>query len=468
MSVVVTMFGSFRYTKLIYLMKTSTLLRFSMFAAGLFFAANVTAQMVGGSVFLKGRYVEAGICDNGDFGAASPPAGYHPHLTFSGGGAKLGFVADPAMDGWAVGTPAYMGDYFVPGSPFEGWNIQIGPIRSYAHSCMGYTTVGGGTLTGANVSYTTSGSEVVGVWEGSFDSMTVRQETTLDTNALFFTMKVTLINNASVAKDDIYYLRSVDPDNNQTWVGGSFVTNNVITYQLPNVHDATVVTANSFSGPASSLSLGTADTNARCMIYSAWPISGTTDMSDLFAGTATTIGTSHYAAGATYNADVAIGLVFRVAHLAPVDSASDSVAYRTTSAVRMRPANQSSFTYFYAFSDDAVDSALNYIKIKNAMDTIADVEVVDTTTTYVKAINSRGSIKAYPNPAGEVLNVTGLTASDHVLLFDMMGRNVSQNWTVRDNKVNTFTMQDLPTGNYILMVKDEHGRTRANVPLRKQ
>ncbi len=449
-------------------MDSLKLFRNSMLIVSLVMAAKANAQMVGGSVFLKGQYVEAGICDNGDFGASGPPTGYHPHLSTSGGGAKLGFVADPAMDGWTVGTPEYMGDYFVPGTPFEGWNIQIDTNRAFAHNCLGDSSVGGGgPLTGANVSYTTSGSEVIGVWEGSFDSMTIRQETTLDTNALFFTLKVTLINHASIAKNDIYYLRTVDPDNNRTWTGGSFSTNNFITYQLPNAHDATVVTAYSTIGPASTLALGTADTNAKCMIYTTWPISGSTDMSDLFAGTSTTVGASFYAAGANRNADVAIGLVFRVAHLAPVDSASDSVAYRTTSAVRMRPANQSSFTYFYAFSDDAVDSALNYIKIKNAMDTVADVEVVDT-ATYVQAINSRNSIKAYPNPAGEVLNVTGLTASDHVLLFDMMGRNVSQNWTVRDNKVNTFTMQDLPTGNYILMVKDEHGRTRANVPLRKQ
>lgn len=137
------------------------------------------AQMTAGSVFLKGRYVEAGICANGDFGAATPPAGYHPHTSSSGGG-SLGFVADPAMDGWATGTPAYVGDYFVPGTPFEGWNLQIGGVRAQAQSCMGFTGTG---LTGANTAYAVSGSKVIGTWEGTFDSMTVRQVTTLDTNA---------------------------------------------------------------------------------------------------------------------------------------------------------------------------------------------------------------------------------------------------------------------------------------------
>ena len=37
----------------------------------------------------------------------------------------LGFVADYGRDGWTVGTPAFSGDYFTPGSPFEGWGVEF-------------------------------------------------------------------------------------------------------------------------------------------------------------------------------------------------------------------------------------------------------------------------------------------------------------------------------------------------------
>ena len=80
------------------------------------------AQIVGANAFMKGNYVEVGVNTCGAYGSnALPPAGYHP-TEFSG----LGFVADSDMDGWTTGTPDYCGDYFVPGSPVEGWEIQIG------------------------------------------------------------------------------------------------------------------------------------------------------------------------------------------------------------------------------------------------------------------------------------------------------------------------------------------------------
>ncbi len=437
------------------------LLKPTALAACMLVAGYADAQMTGGSVFLKGKYVEAGICANGDFGAASPPAGYHPH-TFSPFGGPLGFVADPAMDGWAVGTPAYTGDYFTPGSPFEGWNLQIGSIRAQAHSCAGFTGTG---LTGANVSYTTSGSKVIGTWEGSFDSMTVRQVTTLDTLALYFTMKVTLINTASVAKNNIYYMRSLDPDNDQSWTGGSFVTLNKIEYQLPNTSNATVVSAKGTFNPLAYLSLGTADTNAKCLIYNAWPIVSSTDLSTIYSGAFT--GT--YTAGATTTMDAAIGIAFRVAHIAPVDSASDSVSYKTTEAIgpKSHPANQASFSYFYAFSPAATDSALQYIR----NDTTVYSTIVTPPPpppTAINNINAGKDIKVYPNPTMDVLNVTGIGSADQLALYDMMGKQISTGWIIADQDVNSLPVNKIPAGNYVLIVTDASGKTRAHVPVRKQ
>ena len=439
-------------------MKPIQLFKSVAIATSLLLAGSAGAQMVGGSIFLKGNYVEAGICDNGDFGAATPPAGYHPHPA----SAKLGFVADPAMDGWTTGTPAYMGDYFTPGSPFEGWNIQIGSIRSQAHSCAGFVGAG---LTGANVSYAVSGSKLIANWEGSFDSMTVRQVTTLDTLGLYFSLRITLINMASVAKNNIYYLRSLDPDNNQSWPGGGFGTNNRITHQLPNPANATVVTATSASGPASHLSLGTTDTNARAIIYNSWPISTSTDLATIFSGAITS--TVAYFDTVNHPGDIAIGLAFRVAHLAPLDSASDSVGMKPTATTALHPANEASFTYFYAFSAAAVDSAIADL-IDTATTVPQDTTIIPPPPTVVKNVNTTSEVKVYPNPTGNIINIAGLNATDRLQLYDMMGRNMSGDWQVHDRAVNTFSMQMIPTGSYLLIVTDEHGRTKAQVPLRKQ
>ncbi|MBK6997819.1 MAG: hypothetical protein IPH31_24120 [Lewinellaceae bacterium] len=71
-----------------------TLLAFTRFAAH--------GQMLSGNAFLMGNHVEVAVAPCGAFASTvAPPAGYHPR----GGGGRLGFVADPAQDGFGVGTP---------------------------------------------------------------------------------------------------------------------------------------------------------------------------------------------------------------------------------------------------------------------------------------------------------------------------------------------------------------------------
>ena len=85
------------------------------------FAFMAQAQIVGSEVFLQGDYVEVGMSQCGSYGTVNnAPSGYHPR---GGGGGRLGFVADQGQDGWSVGSPDYCGDYFLPGSPEEGWAI---------------------------------------------------------------------------------------------------------------------------------------------------------------------------------------------------------------------------------------------------------------------------------------------------------------------------------------------------------
>ena len=71
------------------------------------FLSETHSQIVSGNAFLKGNFVEVGLGPCGAFASTvAAPAGYHPRG--SGGSSssnQLGFVADPAQDGWTMGNP---------------------------------------------------------------------------------------------------------------------------------------------------------------------------------------------------------------------------------------------------------------------------------------------------------------------------------------------------------------------------
>ena len=418
---------------------------------GLFFGATYAkAQMVGTDVFLKGKYVEVGIGHLGYYGSdAAAPAGYHPHLP-GYSIQNLGFVADPAMTGWDTSSSShYMGDYFLPGDPFEGWYLQAGTEK-----CQGYNTGSPSSLLSI-VGTAASGSTVSGTWQGAVDSIGITQVTTLDTNSMYFSVKVTVTNLGTLPIDDIYYFRSLDPDNDETWPasGGSFNTDNVINNQMPDTFGLSAVTATGQSTTHPPLTLGTTDTASRAVIYDTWPITIGTSLATVYNGTATS---SYYDVGTDHPGDIAIGLIMHVAHLATVDSAGDSVA-RTTSVVARHPANTATFSYFYAFSADAVDSAVAH----------ANATTGTVPSLAIKNVNTVADVKVYPNPSKDMINVTGLTAGDNVTLYDMVGRNMGQNWVAGGQRINSFSYNNVPAGAYLLTVSDANGNVKARVSVRK-
>lgn len=431
------------------------------YALGLFLAGipSAKAQLVSGNLFLKGNYVEVGVQPNGSFGSnVGAPAGYHPHIfatsmcTSTASTSLLGYVADPAMDGWSTGTPAYNGDFFIPGTPLEGWAMSVDTLKSFAFSTT-CSFVGSGRMTGSFTSYLTSGTQKIGIWEGVIDSITIRKEIVLDTTAVHYYTRVTLTNTSSVAKNNIYYFRTVDPDNSQTWPGGSFSTHNKVEYQLPNTRNATVVSARGHGAYVGSyMAMGTTDTNAKCMIYTGWPLSTGATLRNVFNGTETLMSTRYYTAGDTTNNDIAIGLAFRVMHLAPADSASDSVGYS-----RRRPANSYTFTYFHSFSNAATDSAIEQL-----------TERIDTThTTGLQTTTQEAAIQAYPNPNDAYVHITHLTVGDKIHFLDLLGRQLAATQTATATGFNTISVQNLPKGQYMLKITDAQGIIKTRIRLEK-
>ncbi len=269
----------------------------------------------GGHVFLKGTYIQVGIHSNGYFGAprATIPAGYINDVHTTNG---LGFVADYQRDGWANGTPAFGGDYFTPGVPYEGFGVKWGSTTfSNAGSDVPVSQIPMQSLT-----ETTSGDTQSAVWVGEVtsgsDKLKVIQTVSFKTGDLFFTMNIQLINTGATTLSNVKYQRGVDPDNDVTWPGGSYTTTNVVVHQ-PGVGgnvDKALVTATGTGYTDMTLGLGAIDSRAKVTAQTAgFAINPDEVLNTPVSGPVV--------------ADKAIGLAFNLGNLAPGQSASFDLAY---------------------------------------------------------------------------------------------------------------------------------------------
>lgn len=290
-----------------------------------------SAQIVGTQAFLQGRFLEIGLCSNAAFGTGTSPAGYHPHS--GGSGTQLAEVYDYGHDGWTVGTPPFMGDYTYYGSPFEGWEIQANGCRSQqyaspAYSFSPYYYSGGCTMTGAGFTgYSNTGGSAIANWAGTFSAggaqLAIKMDTRIDTNASWVVVNVKLHNTGSAMANNVYYFRSCDPDDDASWPGGSFGTDNWPTYQNDTIHRVLV----SATGPSAThpyFGLGTIDSRAVALVYNSW---GLTVVQDLAALWSKTYGPADYTQGVHDAGDIGIGLVFNIGNIAPGDSANFTYAY---------------------------------------------------------------------------------------------------------------------------------------------
>lgn len=296
----------------------------SAFAFTLISPSLTKAQLVSGDVFMQGSYVEVGIAPNGAFGSkGNAPSGYHPRTEYGAGAffTGIGFVADPAKDGWTVGSPAYYGDYFLPGTPQEGWDVEFDGTRYEAwRELGGGATIGG--LTGKNISYTSASGVITGVWQGAAGNMAITQTTYLRTDKLYFVVSVNLTNTGTTTMHNVYYDRTVDPDNEET-LSGDYSTDNKIVYNLPSSGNKTLVTATGPSYPNAYLGLGSKDCRAKPYIIYGY-IEPVAPLSHLYADTGAAWQYT-YAKDTTVSGDVGIGIVFKIDSLLP--GASTSLAY---------------------------------------------------------------------------------------------------------------------------------------------
>ena len=289
-----------------------------------------SAQIYGANqIGLPGHWLEIGQTNYGAFGATTPPAGYHPYPA----GTNLAEVYDYGHDGWTTGAPPLMGDYTYPGSPYEGWGIQVTNASglNWAFVSNGAITPGSAagplaTLNGANTTYSNTGGSLIGNWAGTTagGQLAIKMETRVDTNASWVVVTAKLYNTGATALNNIYYFRGCDPDNDEAH-GGSFTTNNHVTYQNDADHRVGVTGIGTVYTYAY-LQLCTKDARAKAFVDPSW----TRDfsVSDL---SLTNAGSSP--AGCTFTplvnvpGDYGIGLVYQICSICPHDSTFVSYAY---------------------------------------------------------------------------------------------------------------------------------------------
>jgi gliding motility-associated-like protein len=317
---------------------------------------NSNAQIVTGNLFLQGRYLEIGAQANASLGSGiAAPIGYHPRTggaVFLCGGSSsslLASVYDFGLDGWTVGTPNYMGDYTLPGSPWEGWGIEVNGVREWAYSTNCNLSGGLGAAIGSWTTHSTTGGRVIGNWSGSFltGQLQIRKEYRVDTLSSSLVITVKLYNTGATPLNNVYYMRSCDPDQSVPW-GGSFVTDNTIRFQNDFYHRVMVSAiatggTGSTGTPPAALALGTKDSRAKCLIYNSWPLPTGATYSSIWAGTSTGIGTSYYNINTGTSSDVAIALVFNLCNIPAGDSTSLSYAYIYNGASSMTAALDTAF-----------------------------------------------------------------------------------------------------------------------------
>ena len=316
------------------------------------FSNSLYAQIVGGHCYLMRNAVEMVVSACGTYGIDTlPPAGYHPNVP-----GRFGFVADPARNGWTVpgpsGLPNYVGDYFTPGSPEEGFSLEfnVGTTNYvYGNHQVCWSTAPSGGIPGSIIAYNTTPNSRQAVWQGTIMGLQITQTTTVFTDSLYILTCVNIQNTSTTNFTNVYYSRNIDPDNEQPWTG-NYTTTNTIVYQQPAsagsraLVSAVGLTHNTYFG------LGTKDSRAR-VTYGGF---SNYDPSDIWNGG---IGFFGSAIGSTNTADEGISLAFNIGNI-PAGGCADVAYVYVLSQSQLESALGATAPKFLANSVDITDTGI--------------------------------------------------------------------------------------------------------------
>ena len=259
----------------------------------------------GSSAFIRNSYVELGLGSEGAFGEGGYPAGWH----YRSNTGQMGFVANPQANGWA----SFYGDFFSPGSPLEGWGVEVNGTS--------YTNFNGSQNIAGNLGDPACEVDICGnlggaaTWTGNKGDLGIETQYGVVNDGVYIVMTVTLTNNGSSTLSDVYWFRNVDPDN-AVMTTGDYSTTNTIVSQPNASTDLAEVKAT--GGDGSDLYLLASDSRAK-VTHGGF---SNTDGSNIWNGSGL-----NSTVGATATSDQAISLSVRIGDMSPGQSETFRVVY---------------------------------------------------------------------------------------------------------------------------------------------
>lgn len=262
---------------------------------------NSYSQINANGGYLMGNQVEIGVHNHGHEGA--PDLAGSNSRTNSTSDVYLGFVANPQNDGWVN----YDGDFFTPGTPENGFGLEINGIN-YSNNGINANT-GWGTqyeIPGSLSNYQQIGDCISLQWDGAVANVAITIIYSLNITQLYYTTEITLTNNTGGTLNDLYYYRNLDPDNNEELTFDYYTQNTIVSQPTPGCEKA-LVSATQNSPWVSYIGLAAIGPNFR-VSHGGF---SNRDASDIWNGTAGLVGT----AGSSVFADEAISLAYKISSL---------------------------------------------------------------------------------------------------------------------------------------------------------
>ena len=193
-------------------------------------AAGTMSATVDDDIFLQGTFVSIGISGSGSFGTFNDaPSGFVRD-------GQLGYIFDD--DGLGIGDPATTGDFFLPGSPEEGFTVGYRTVEGDDGTSETFTNVereDETDLTTVSVEDLSAGSQLAARYVGVTPDnvLQVTQTVSYDEDSKVIAVVITMANVGDDEVFDVRYLRNVDPDQDQETTG-SFDTRNTVLSNFPD------------------------------------------------------------------------------------------------------------------------------------------------------------------------------------------------------------------------------------------
>jgi len=208
---------------------------------------NSYADIIGEDAFLIAENVVAGIGKDGAFGSVSPIPVEEFNITGIGGN-RIGYLSDPSSQSFAG---SFHGDFFFPGFPEEGWAVRVNN-QNFNNNRNEQTIKIPGGLSNFQIKDRFSSVD----WIGEISNLEIKQTFRTYNKGLSIIIDVEMTNGSTTDMDDVYFMRTVDPDNNHSNITnptGTFETTNLIVKQ-GDVDSLSAVSAGQADGSLVTLS----------------------------------------------------------------------------------------------------------------------------------------------------------------------------------------------------------------------